>query len=293
MLFQAREVRDRRELAIPDTERVVQAAFLDGSEPRWKSKVGPREILADWMTAPENPYLARAAVNRVWAQCFGTGLIEPIDDLTADEGPGHPELLDELARQFAVHGFDLKYLVCAFTASRVYGLSSAGYSPGQDEAHLFARMAIRGLSPRHVSDNIPNLNEFYHTRFAEADADKSDDLDMKEVEQNGFFRGFFPAADRNSDRLPAAVSCQPENGRAQLVPHYGSQRRRLGSRVPQPPRDLLAARCRRRRLDRRSGGSQGTLRSLGGVGRGGLRTREIRPRLACRHWSRSGASHDR
>ena len=58
------ELTDRREMTIPGTERVVQAHFLDGSEPRWKYKVGPRVTLADWMTSPDNPYFARAAVNR-------------------------------------------------------------------------------------------------------------------------------------------------------------------------------------------------------------------------------------
>src|SRR5207245_1014103 len=58
------ELPDRRELVIPNTDpvRVVQATYLDGTEPRWKFKVNARETLADWMTAPENPFFARAAV---------------------------------------------------------------------------------------------------------------------------------------------------------------------------------------------------------------------------------------
>jgi hypothetical protein len=153
-LFQARELRDRRELAIPGTDRVAQAAFLDGSQTDWRPKVGARTILAEWMTSPENPYFARATANRLWAQFFGTGIVDPVDDLSANVQPSHPELLDELARQFADHQFDLKFLMRAITASRAYQLSSAGYAPGQDDTHLFARMAVRGLMPQQLYDSV-------------------------------------------------------------------------------------------------------------------------------------------
>ena len=71
------------------------------STPRSRSgAVGPpgASVLADWVTAPDNPYFARAAVNRVWARFFGTGIIDPVDDMRDDNPPSHPELLDLLAR---------------------------------------------------------------------------------------------------------------------------------------------------------------------------------------------------
>ncbi|HEV3168077.1 MAG TPA: DUF1553 domain-containing protein, partial [Isosphaeraceae bacterium] len=99
-------------------------------------------------------YFARATANRVWAQFFGTGLVDPIDDMGADNAPSHPELLDELAHQFAAHGFDFKFLIRAITSSRAYQLSSAGYAPGQDDPRLFARMPIRGLSPQQLYESL-------------------------------------------------------------------------------------------------------------------------------------------
>jgi hypothetical protein len=145
--FQGREVLDRRELPIAGTERMAQAGFLDGSAPRWRPHTGARGVLADWMTAPDNPYFARATVNRVWAQLLGTGLVEPVDDLGTENPPSHPELLDTLARDFAAHGYDFRYLIGAIVASRAYGLSSAGDSPGREEPRLFARMPVRGMAP--------------------------------------------------------------------------------------------------------------------------------------------------
>ena len=118
-----REVHDRRELGIPGTGRVVQARFLDGNEPDWKPHVGARVTLAQWITSPDNPFFARAMVNRTWAEFFGTGLVDPVDDMGPHNLPSHPALLDELAQQFAAHDFDVKYLMRAIVLSRPYQLS--------------------------------------------------------------------------------------------------------------------------------------------------------------------------
>jgi hypothetical protein len=136
----------------------VEARFLDDTEPQWKFNVGARTTLAEWMTAPANPYFARAAANRLWAHFFGIGLIEPVDDLRPDNPPSHPELLDELARRFAAQRFDVPFLVRAITASRAYQLTSAapprGRPPAGDNPRLFARMAVRGLSAEQLFDSL-------------------------------------------------------------------------------------------------------------------------------------------
>jgi hypothetical protein len=150
-----REVPDRRELTIPGTERVVQAAFLDGTQPKWKYNTSARATLADWMTAKDNPYFARAAVNRLWAYFFGAGLIDPVDEMVGGEHPAsHPELLDELARQFTVHDFDLKFLIRVLTASQAYQLSSLATNKTQDDPRQFARMPLRGLSAEQLFDSV-------------------------------------------------------------------------------------------------------------------------------------------
>jgi hypothetical protein len=150
-----RESADRRELTIPGTERVVQAAFLDGKQPTWKFNTSARATLADWMTDKNNPYFARAAVNRLWGYFFGAGIVDPVDEMVGSEHkPSHPELLDELARQFAAHDFDLKFLIRALTASQAYQLSSLTTHKGEDEGQLFARMPLRGLSAEQLFDSI-------------------------------------------------------------------------------------------------------------------------------------------
>jgi Protein of unknown function (DUF1553)/Protein of unknown function (DUF1549) len=151
-----RELPDRRESAIPGTEKVVPAAFLDGTEPQWRSNVPARVTLADWITAADNPYFARASVNRIWAHLFGVGLVDPVDDMGADNPPSHPELLDALARALVAHDHDPKFLIRAIVLSRPYQLTSAATDPDptRENPRLFARMPVRGLSARQLYDSL-------------------------------------------------------------------------------------------------------------------------------------------
>ncbi len=149
-----REVSGRKELTIPGTTRIVQATHLDGIEPLWRPRVEGRDVLAEWITSPTNPYFARAAVNRVWARFFGVGLVDPVDDMGADNEAAHPELLDSLARQFVAHDYDLKYLIRAITATRAYGLTSRVDRPDPSPPALFSAMTVRGLSPGQLFESL-------------------------------------------------------------------------------------------------------------------------------------------
>jgi hypothetical protein len=148
------EVFDRRELRVPDTTHVVQAGYLDGTEPRWRTRVGSRETLAAWMTSPDNPYFARTAVNRLWGKLFGAGLVDPVDDFGESNPCSHPELLSALGAQFAAQDFDVQFLIRAITSSRAYQLSSRQTHMSQNQPGLFARMAVKGLTPEQLYDSL-------------------------------------------------------------------------------------------------------------------------------------------
>jgi hypothetical protein len=148
------EQADRREMTIPNTDRVAQARFLDGKQPRWKFKVGARTTLADWITTKDNPYFARAMVNRMWAHFFGVGLVEPVDDMVDDNQASHPELLDLLAKEFANSGFDLKFLLKSITLSRTYQLSSETGPEKPSEIRAFARMPVKGMSGAQLFESL-------------------------------------------------------------------------------------------------------------------------------------------
>jgi hypothetical protein len=112
-------------------------------------------VLAEWIVSKDNPFFARATVNRMWAYLFGTGLMEPLDEMAGSEAKAsHPELLDELAKDFAEHEFDLKWLIRAITSSQAYQRTSLRSDPRQDEPRLFARMHLRGLTPEQLFDSL-------------------------------------------------------------------------------------------------------------------------------------------
>jgi hypothetical protein len=146
---------NKREISIPNSDRVAKAKFLDGSEPAWKPNASPRETLAAWITRPDNPYFARASVNRMWAYFFGTGLMDPVDEMVGGEHtPSHPELLDELAKAFVESKFDLKFLIRAIVLSKPYQLSSRSDDGSAIDPRLFARMPLRGLTPAQLFDSL-------------------------------------------------------------------------------------------------------------------------------------------
>jgi hypothetical protein len=148
-------------IAIPGTEKVVTARFLGGKEAAIEEGTSPREMLVDWLTAPENPYFSRALVNRLWAQFFGIGLVEPLDEMSgAGREASHPEILEELARAFAEHKYDLRWLVRAITATKVYQLSSARSQESQDDPKQFARMALRGMTGEQLFDSLAQATGF-------------------------------------------------------------------------------------------------------------------------------------
>ena len=139
-------------IAIPETDRTVAAAFLDGSEPA--RDFDPRRPLAEWITARENPYFARATANRLWAQFFGAGLVEPVDDFSKYNQPSHSALLKTLAEAVRTTDYDLDRVAEAITLTRAYGLSSrAAVNDGADPDDL-TRMPVRALNPEQLYDSL-------------------------------------------------------------------------------------------------------------------------------------------
>jgi hypothetical protein len=151
-ILSVREAGNRRTLLIAGSDKEVSAQFLGGGAPRWTASLNTRAGLADWVTARDNPYFARAAVNRAWAHLFGVGLVDPIDDLRDENAASHPELLDDLARAFAAHEFDWKFLLRAIIASRTYQRSSAGSEVA--DVRQYTRVAVKGMSPEQLFDSV-------------------------------------------------------------------------------------------------------------------------------------------
>lgn len=123
--------------------------------PEWKAAAGdPRQALADWLTNPENPFFASAAVNRVWANFFGRGLVHPVDDFRTSNPCVNPELLAALARDFAAKGYDLKQLMRTILESRTYQLSTEPNDTNLADTRNFSRSYRRRLPAEVLMDAV-------------------------------------------------------------------------------------------------------------------------------------------
>lgn len=155
MVFNGTEADTGHEITIPGKDKKVSARFLDGTEAKVGAGDNPRELFASWLTDKNNPYFARATANRMWAQFFGIGLVEPVDEMFDENNtPSHPELLDELGQAFVESGYDLKFLVRAICNSEAYQRTSARTDPAQSDPTLFAHMALKGLTAGQLFDSL-------------------------------------------------------------------------------------------------------------------------------------------
>jgi hypothetical protein len=113
-----------------------------------------RLVLADWMTAPQNPWFARNLANRTWAHFFGRGLIDPVDDVRDTNPPSNPELLDALAKHVVNTRFDLKQLIRTITASRTYQLASKPNATNTKDVSSFSRAYFRRIDAEVMLDMV-------------------------------------------------------------------------------------------------------------------------------------------
>lgn len=151
-------------IQIPDTDITVEPVYLDGTQPDWTAGASKRALLAGWMTQKNNPYFAKAGVNRLWDHFLGRGFVHPVDDLDPANPPSHPELLEEMARQFNLHGFDLKYLIRAIMQSRAYQLTSRATGTVEDDQPHFARMPVRRMTADQLFQSIVQATGFREPR---------------------------------------------------------------------------------------------------------------------------------
>ena len=137
------------------TNRAPQkAVFPDGAEIELPPNRDPREVFADWLTTPENPWFARAIVNRVWAWLLGRGIIHEPDDIRDGNPPSNPALLAYLEKELVAGHYDLKGLHRLILNSRTYQFSSLPrFQTPQAEAN-FASYALRRLDAEVLIDAI-------------------------------------------------------------------------------------------------------------------------------------------
>jgi hypothetical protein len=134
--------------------RVVSAKVLGGDEVSIAGVDDPRSPLMEWLRSKENPYFAKAFVNRVWANYFGVGIVNPTDDMNLANPPSNADLLQYLADGFVDHQFDMKWLHREITSSLAYQRSWQVNETNRHDERNFSRALVRRLPAEVLIDAV-------------------------------------------------------------------------------------------------------------------------------------------
>ncbi len=144
---------------------------LDAESMLVPSDEDPRQLFADWLVSPKNPFFAKAVANRYWAHFFGKGIVDPLDDMRVTNPPSNPELLDALAANLVENKYSLKSLVKTICKSRTYQLSSNPNEFNQTDKQSYARYYPKRLQAEVLFDAVCKLTDS-PTQFAGLPTDR-------------------------------------------------------------------------------------------------------------------------
>lgn len=157
------KVRQGRVVSISDRGEVTHPVTGEAATPRIPGRrdladsADGRIALADWLARTDNPYLARAAVNRVWSQLMGRGLVEPVDDIRDTNPASHPELLRALSEDFVEHGFRFKHLIRRICTSNAYQRSGRRLAENAADLTYYSHALRRPLEAEVIADAIATV----------------------------------------------------------------------------------------------------------------------------------------
>ncbi|HET6425475.1 MAG TPA: DUF1549 and DUF1553 domain-containing protein [Planctomycetaceae bacterium] len=147
----------RKQLRHGRTGELVEPKMLVGPTPEIGDDDDPREVLANWMTAPDNPFFAKVMANRVWAEMMGVGLVDPVDDLRATNPASNEPLLDFLAQDFRASGYNIKHLIRQIATAHVFTLSTVPGERNLSDTKNFSRYYRQRLRAEVLLDAVNDV----------------------------------------------------------------------------------------------------------------------------------------
>lgn len=140
----------------PMTGENMKPKFLGGEEPDVAGK-DRRAVLAEWLTAGDNPYFAPSIANRVWKHFTGVGLVDEVDDVRASNPPSNPELYQRLGEKLVEYDFDFRQLVRDICASQAYQRSSQALPENESDSRNYSHAVVRRLPAESLLDCISQV----------------------------------------------------------------------------------------------------------------------------------------
>ena len=141
------------EVTHPVSGRVMEPRFLGGPPADCKGR-DRREVLAQWLTSPDNPYFAPSVANRIWAHFFGIGICEPVDDVRVSNPPSNPELMEALGKKLVEYKYDFRKLVRDICNSRTYQRTTQPNPSNAGDQRNFAHALVRRIQAEMLLDCI-------------------------------------------------------------------------------------------------------------------------------------------
>ncbi len=142
---------------LPAQTGPITAMFPDGTTVRLTLDHDPREVFADWLITPKNPWFTKSIVNRVWGWLLGRGIVHEPDDIRPDNPPSIPELLAYLEKEMVAGKYDMKRLYRLILNSSTYQLSSMPRVNTPQATANFASYALRRLDAEVLIDAINQI----------------------------------------------------------------------------------------------------------------------------------------
>jgi hypothetical protein len=147
----------QRDAVNPRTKKPVPPTGLGGDTMPMEKEDDPRAKFAEWMTAKDNPFFAKALANRYWKHFMGRGLVDPEDDMRATNPASNPELLDALAKSFVESKYDMRKYVRMICLSTVYRLSAVPNEHNAKDRQSYSRFLPRRLHAEVLLDSIDGV----------------------------------------------------------------------------------------------------------------------------------------
>ncbi|WP_417850137.1 DUF1549 domain-containing protein [Thalassoglobus sp.] len=144
------------EVKHPVTQANSVPKFLGGIAPDVKGK-DRREVVANWLASPENPFFAKNFANRIWHHFYGIGIVEEIDDVRISNPPSNPELLDALATKFTEYNYDMRKLIRDICMSKTYQRSTRRNESNATDEKNFAHQTIRRIKAESMLDIVSHV----------------------------------------------------------------------------------------------------------------------------------------